>query len=94
MARVSNARSSHVERWVVPAAREILIQEACKDAPTKFLDEVAFLEMGQSPSGESVNEDGNGTPFIGGPSDLGIEFPNTNRFTTAPNKLSQQNLVT
>jgi len=87
MARVSNARSGHIEQWVVPAARELLIQEACKDVPTKQLDEIAFIEMGQSPDGNSVNSDGAGTPFIGGPADLGIEFPASSRWTTTPTKL-------
>lgn len=91
MARLYNARSGHIERWVVPAARELLIREACKDVPTKLLKEIAVIEMGQSPESDSVIVDGIGTPFIGGPTDLGIEFPETSRWTTTPTKLCQPN---
>ena len=43
--------------------------------------------MGQSPSGESCNQDGDGVLLIGGPADLGLKFPNATRWTNQPTKL-------
>jgi len=74
-------------RWVIPVAKRLLIEEACKNAPTQPLEEVAHIEMGQSPDGDSCNDDGDGIPLIGGPADLGLEFPQSTRWTNSPTKL-------
>lgn len=87
MARLANARNNHMTRWVIPVAKRLLIEEACKNAPTRPLGEVAHIEMGQSPDGDSCNDDGDGVPLIGGPADLGTEFPQTARWTNFPTKL-------
>jgi type I restriction enzyme S subunit len=87
MARLSNARKTHMTRWVIPAATRLLIEIACKNAPTQLLENVAHIEMGQSPSGDSCNEQGEGVPLIGGPADLGLVFPKTSRWTSVPTKL-------
>lgn len=89
MARLNNARNNHITRWVIPAASRLLIEGACKGASTQLLEKVAHIEMGQSPPGESYNEDGAGYPFIGGPADLGLKYPEIKRWTTAASKLCQ-----
>lgn len=89
MARVTNALSNHIERWVLPAARELLIQEACKGVSIRLLGEIAAINMGQSPDSDSINDDGEGIPFIGGPADLGIKIPETSRWTKKPKKLCE-----
>lgn len=89
MGRLGNAHDNHVTRWVVPAARRLLIDAAVQGGPVLSLSEVAELEMGQSPPGDSCNISGDGVPLIGGPSDLGLEHPEPSRFTTAPTKLCQ-----
>jgi len=87
MARLVNARTGHMTRWVIPVAKRLLIEEACKNASTQPLGEVAHIEMGQSPDGDSCNDDGDGIPLIGGPADLGLEFPQSTRWTNSPTKL-------
>lgn len=89
MARLTNARKNHVTRWVIPAASQLLINGACKTAPTRHLSEVAHIEMGQSPSSEPSNSNGDGVPLIGGPADLGLVFPRPTRRTTVPTKLCE-----
>ena len=91
MARLSNARSNYVTRWVVPAASRLLIEGACEGASCLPLGKVAHIEMGQSPTGDSCNDLGEGVPFIGGPADLGLVFPQTARWTNAPTKLCKTN---
>lgn len=87
MARLENARDNHISRWVIPTASQLLIERAGKETNTQALDKVAYIEMGQSPPGETCNEIGDGIPLIGGPADLGLEFPETTRWTTNPTKL-------
>ena len=87
MGRLVTARDNHITRWVLPTASRLLIEAACKDAPIRHLDEVVHIEMGQSPSGESCNQDGDGVLLIGGPADLGLKFPNATRWTNQPTKL-------
>lgn len=46
--------------------------------------------MGQSPSGDSITNDINDIPLIGGASDMGKLYPEVTRYTTAPTKLSKR----
>jgi len=89
MARLTNARSNHITRWVIPAARRLLIEQARKEATIRPLAQVARIEMGQSPRGDCLNDDGEGIPFIGGPADLGLRVPQTTRWTSIPTKLCE-----
>lgn len=89
MGRLKNARDDHITRWVLPAASRLLIEGACGEAPTKPLNEMVNIEMGQSPAGDSCNEDGDGVLLIGGPSDLGLKYPEATRWTNSPTKLSK-----
>ena len=50
------------------------------------LGEEFDLVMGQSPKGESYNEDGNGMVFYQGKTDFGFRFPTNRLFTTEPNR--------
>ena len=56
------------------------------------LGEVVTVTMGQSPKGESVSKDfiENGYGLIGGPSDMGKNFPDISRYTTLPTKVSEK----
>ena len=50
------------------------------------LGEVFDLVMGQSPKGETYNQDGNGMVFYQGKTDFGFRFPTNRLFTTDPNR--------
>jgi type I restriction enzyme S subunit len=54
------------------------------------LSDVANITMGQSPSGDSYNEDGDGMPFFQGSTDFGIDFPMTRVYTTQPSRIAAQ----
>jgi type I restriction enzyme S subunit len=49
--------------------------------------------MGQSPSGTSYNENGNGTPFLQGNAEFGDTFPEHKKFTTEPSKIAEKGSV-
>jgi type I restriction enzyme S subunit len=47
------------------------------------------LTMGQSPPGETYNEEGNGLPFYQGRADFGFRFPTRRVFCTAPTRYAK-----
>lgn len=47
------------------------------------------LTMGQSPPGETYNEEGNGLPFYQGRADFGFRFPTRRVFCTAPTRYAR-----
>ena len=56
----------------------------------KLEDEFNFT-MGQSPSGDSFNEDGIGIPMYQGNADFGFRFPTRRVYTTAPTRFAEVN---
>lgn len=57
--------------------------------PTAALGEIAEIDMGQAPPGDSYNGEGNGIPLIAGASDFGDLTPRPTRHTNAPTKVSR-----
>ena len=71
--------------------RQWFIEEAKEDwKEGKLGDEFEFI-MGQSPSGESFNEEGVGIPMYQGNADFGFRFPTKRIFTTQPTKFAEIN---
>lgn len=54
------------------------------------LGEVAKITMGQSPSGETYNEDGKGMIFYQGRTDFGFRFPSIRMYTTEPTRFAKK----
>lgn len=57
------------------------------------LSDVADIAMGQSPKGDTYNEDGVGTVFFQGRGEFGFRFPTRRLFTTDPKRMAQSNDV-
>lgn len=57
------------------------------------LGDVADITMGQSPSGESYNEIGEGEVFFQGRAEFGERFPTRRLFTTEPKRIAEQNSI-
>ena len=57
------------------------------------LSDVAEITMGQSPKGDTYNEDGVGTVFFQGRGEFGFRFPTRRLFTTDPKRMAQSNDV-
>lgn len=71
--------------------RQWLIEEAKEDwEEGKLGDEFEFM-MGQSPNGDSFNEDGIGFPMYQGNADFGFRFPTRRVFTTQPTRFAEIN---
>jgi type I restriction enzyme S subunit len=56
----------------------------------KCLSEIANITMGQSPDGDSYNEDGKGSVFFQGSTDFGWLFPTIRQYTTSPVRMAKQ----
>lgn len=58
---------------------------------TYRLGEIAEIIMGQSPMGETCNENGDGIPLLNGPTEFGSHYPTPVQYTTDAKKLSKIN---
>jgi type I restriction enzyme S subunit len=54
------------------------------------LGNIAKIIMGQSPKGESYNENGEGEPLINGPVEFGKMYPTERQWTTMPTKFCEK----
>ena len=54
------------------------------------LNDIANITMGQSPPGESYNEEGHGMIFYQGCTDFGSRYPTIRKFTTSPTRFAKQ----
>ena len=54
------------------------------------LSDIANVTMGQSPAGESYNENGEGVIFYQGRTDFGQRFPTRRLFTTQPKRMAEK----
>ncbi len=70
-----------------PSVRTSSLEEIPDIWAWTTLGAIAYVEMGQSPPGDSYNQNGNGTPLLNGPTEFGVEHPNPVQWTTSPTKL-------
>lgn len=54
------------------------------------LKDIANIRMGQSPPGESYNDDGEGMIFYQGCTDFGNRFPTVRKYTTQPTRFAKE----
>jgi type I restriction enzyme S subunit len=55
----------------------------------KELSDIAYITMGQSPSGNTYNDNEKGTIFFQGSTDFGDRFPSVRQYTTEPKRLAK-----
>ena len=71
----------------------MFIQNVTNQWTNGVLSDVAEITMGQSPKGNTYNEDGVGTVFFQGRGEFGFRFPARRLFTTDPKRMAQANDV-
>ena len=69
---------------------EQLKREIPKGWEVGRLCDIANITMGQSPTGESYNDIGDGLIFYQGRTDFGLSFPTPRMYTTAPTRFAQK----
>ena len=73
--------------------RHMIIDEADESCGSGTLSDIATITMGQSPKGDTYNEDGIGTVFFQGRAEFGFRFPTQRLYTTDPKRMAQVNDV-
>lgn len=68
-----------------------LKREIPKGWSVGYLSEFAFVTMGSSPKGESLNEEKDGVIFYQGKTDFGYRFPTVRMYTNAPIRYAEVN---
>ena len=69
----------------------MIIEDADESWTPGILSDIAVVTMGQSPKGDTYNEDGVGTVFFQGRAEFGFRFPTRRLSTTDPKRMAQAN---
>lgn len=69
----------------------MFIDNASSNWTEGTLNDIADITMGQSPSGSSYNEDGNGIIFFQGRAEFGFRFPTVRLYTIEPKRMACAN---
>lgn len=73
--------------------QNMFVENISQNQSKGILSDIANITMGQSPKGETYNEDGLGTVFFQGRGEFGDRFPTRRLFTTDPKRMAQANDV-
>lgn len=83
--------NKNLEQQAQAIYQQMFIDNASSDWAEGTLSDIADITMGQSPSGSSYNEDGNGTIFFQGRAEFGFRFPTVRLYTTEPKRIACAN---
>lgn len=90
---VNNAINENLQAQAQALYANMFIHNASDQWAEGVLSDVADIAMGQSPKGDTYNEDGVGTVFFQGRGEFGFRFPTRRLFTTDPKRMAQSNDV-
>lgn len=83
--------NDHINDYLAETAVALFNRECSQsNEPNAMLSDIAQITMGQSPSGSSYNEEGDGEVFYQGRAEFGAFFPRRRLFTTKPNRMAQE----
>ena len=89
--KLNNKINNNLEQQAQAIYQRMFIDNASSDWEEGTLSDIADITMGQSPSGSSYNEDGNGTIFFQGRAEFGFRFPTVRLYTTEPKRMACTN---
>lgn len=87
----NNRINENLEEQAQAIYQSMFIDNPSSEWQEGTLSDIADITMGQSPSGSSYNEDGNGTVFFQGRAEFGFRFPTIRLFTTEPKRMAYTN---
>lgn len=90
---LNNAINNNLQEQAQTLYTNMFIHNASDQWAEGALSDVADITMGQSPKGDTYNEDGIGTVFFQGRGEFGFRFPTRRLFTTDPKRMAQSNDV-
>lgn len=90
---VNEEINKNLQTQALSLYRHMIIDEADESCGSGTLSDIATITMGQSPKGDTYNEDGIGTVFFQGRAEFGFRFPTQRLYTTDPKRMAQVNDV-
>ena len=85
--------NENLEQQAQALYHHMFIENTSSEWKEGTLSDIADITMGQSPSGSSYNEDGEGTIFFQGRAEFGFRFPSIRLYTTEPKRMACANDV-
>ena len=87
------AVNNNLEQQAQAIYQHMFIDNSRSNWTEGTLNDIADITMGQSPSGSSYNENGNGSIFFQGRAEFGFRFPSVRLYTTEPKRIAQTNVT-
>ena len=88
-AYVNNKINDNLQQQAMALYASMFLDNPALETTAGTLKDIADITMGQSPSGSSYNEDGNGEVFYQGRAEFGYRFPTRRLFTTEPKRMAE-----
>ena len=88
---VNSAINQNLQEQAKALYSDMIVDKADGTWIPGTLSDVAIVTMGQSPKGDTYNEDGTGTVFFQGRAEFGFRFPTRRLYTTEPKRMAQSN---
>lgn len=86
---LNNKINENLERQALTLYKAMFIDNPTVETTKGVLSDISEITMGQSPSGSSYNEYGNGEVFYQGRAEFSFRFPTRRLFTTEPKRIAQ-----
>lgn len=87
--RTNNMINDNLQQQAMALYASMFLDNPALETTAGTLKDIADITMGQSPSGSSYNEDGNGEVFYQGRAEFGYRFPTRRLFTTEPKRMAE-----
>lgn len=89
LVRVIQTVNDNLQQQAMALYAEMFLNSSDNNVTSGTLSDIAVITMGQSPSGNSYNEDGVGEVFYQGRAEFGFRFPKRRLFTTEPKRMAE-----
>lgn len=86
---LNNKINENLEQQAQTLYKAMFIDNLNAKITEGVLSDIAEITMGQSPTGSSYNEVGNGEVFYQGRAEFGFRFPTRRLFTTEPKRMAE-----
>lgn len=90
---INNEINRNLQEQAVAIYKDMILDSAEELCSIGKLSDVAVITMGQSPKGDTYNEEGSGAVFYQGRGEFGWRFPTRRLFTTEPKRMATINDV-
>lgn len=83
--------NENLEQQAKTIFSKMIVEDADGSWTPGVLSDIAIVTMGQSPKGDTYNEEGVGTVFFQGRAEFGFRFPTRRLYTTEPKRMAKAN---